>query len=96
MNSGNTIKMVKMKLLSCATVIALFTFVPNKANLCMAKVKIQTGIKLRHFGLYVTKAKLFLSTTGLERPYGKTFISVTEVSVAKTEISLTGPARHFI
>ena len=40
--------------------------------------------------------KSFVPVTGLECSYGKKFIPVTEISVAKTEISVTGPARALI
>ena len=40
--------------------------------------------------------KSFVPVTGLECSYGKIFIPVTEISVAKTEISVTGPARPLI
>ena len=36
--------------------------------------------------------KSFVPVTWLECSYGKIFIPVTEISVAKTEISVTGPA----
>ena len=75
---------------------------PNKANSHTSKVEIHTRSKLCHFvGLYVVRAKLFclksfVPVTGLECSYGKIFIPVTEISVAKTEISVTGPARPLI
>ena len=40
--------------------------------------------------------KCFIPVTGLECSYGEIFIPVTEISVAKTEISVTGPARPLI
>ena len=40
--------------------------------------------------------KSFVPVTGLECSYGKIFIPVTEISVAKTEISVSGPARPLI
>ena len=75
---------------------------PNKAKSHTSKVEIHTRSKLCHFvGLYVVRAKLFclksfVPVTGLECSYGKIFIPVTEISVAKTEISVTGPARPLI
>ena len=68
----------------------------NKANSHTPKEEIHTRPKLCHFGLYVVRATLFclksfVPVTGLECSYGKIFFSVTEISVAKTEISVTGP-----
>ena len=40
--------------------------------------------------------KSFVPVTGLECSYGKIFIPVNEISVAKTEISVTGPARPLL
>ena len=40
--------------------------------------------------------KSFVSVAVLECSFGKIFIPVTEISVAKTEISVTGPARLLI
>ena len=40
--------------------------------------------------------KKFRSVTGLECLYGKIFIPVTEISVAKTKISVSGPAEPLI
>ena len=66
----------------------------NKANLHTPKVEIHTRPKLCHFGCYVVRAKLFclksfVLVTGLKCSYEKIFILVTEISVAKTEISVT-------
>ena len=65
------------------------------------EVEIHTRPRLYLFGRYLVKAKLFcrkcfVSVTGLECSCGKIFILVTEISVPKTEISLTEPARPFI
>ena len=65
------------------------------------EVEIHRLQKVCHFGRYDAKAKLFcqksfVPVTGLECSYGKIFIPVTEISVAKTEISVTGPARPLI
>ena len=65
------------------------------------EVEIHTRPKSYHFGRYLVKANLFcgkcfVPVTGLECLYGKIFFSVTEISVAKTEISVTGPARPLI
>ena len=69
-----------------------------KANLHTPKVEIHTRQKLCHFGCYVAKAKLFClkvasRLSGLECSYGRIFIPVTEISFAKTDISVNGPAR---
>ena len=103
MNSRNTTKMVEHKLILFATVRTLwdpFNFI-NKAISRTPEVEIHTRPKLYHFGRYLVQAKLFcrkcfVSVTGLECSYGKIFIPVTEISVAKTEISVTGPARPLI
>ena len=73
----------------------------NKAISHTAEVEIHTRPKLYHFGHYLVKAKLFcrkcfVLVTGLECSYGKIFIPVTEISVGKTETSVTGPARPLI
>ena len=96
MNSRNTTKMVEHKLVLFATVIALWTLV----TLLIKPIR-HTRPKLCHFGCYVVKAKLFclksfVPVTGLECSYEKIFIPVTEISVAKTEISVTGPTRPLI
>ena len=64
-------------------------------------MEIHTRAKSYHFGRYLVKAKVFcrkcfVPVTGLECSYGKILIPVTEISVAKTEISVTGPARPLI
>ena len=99
----NTTKMVEHKLILFATVRTLWTlgnFI-NKAIAHTPEVEIHARPKLYHFGRYLVKAKLFcrkclVPVTGLECSYGKIFIPVTEISVAKTEISITGPARPLI
>ena len=103
MNSRNTTVMLEHKLTFFATVIALWTLVCvrnfiNKAISHTPDVEIHTRPKLCHFGRYLMKAKLFclkcfVPVTRLECSYGKIFIAVTEISVAKTEISITGPDR---
>ena len=104
MNSRNTTKMVEHKFVLFATFQSFldpcnFT---NKANWHTSKLEIHIRSKLCHFvGRYVVRAKLFClkrfnPVTGLECSYGKIFIPVTEISVAKTEISVTGPARTLI
>ena len=64
-------------------------------------MEIHTRPKLCHFGRYVVRAKLFclksfVPVTQLKCSYEKIFIPVTEVSVEKTEISVTGPAQPLI
>ena len=78
-----------------------FCNLTNKANLHSPKEEIHTRPKLCHFGLYVVRATLFClnsfaPVTRLECSDGKIFIPVTEISVAKTEISVIGPARPLI
>ena len=73
----------------------------NEAISHTPEVEIHTRPKLYHFCRYLVKAKLFcqkcfVPVTGLECSYGKIFIPVNEISVAKTEISVTGPARPLI
>ena len=65
------------------------------------EVEIRTRPNLYHFARYLVKAKLFcrkcfVPVTGLECSCGKIFIPATEISVAKTEISVTGPTRPLI
>ena len=86
-----TIKIVEHKHISFATVIALWTLV-NSENGNIYKTKTMP---------YVTQAKLsclehFVPVTGLEPSYGKIFIPVTEISVAKTDISVTRAVWPFI
>ena len=104
-NSRNTTKMVEDKLVLFGTVIALWTPC-NFTN----KAKLHTGTKWKyiprpkccHFGRYVVRAKLFclkcfIPVIGLECSYmGKVFIPVIEISIVRTEISVTGPARPLI
>ena len=92
---------MKHKLVSFATVIALWTLVNLLIKLIrmLLKWKYIHCKKLCHFGRYDAKTKLFcqksfVPVTRLECSYGKIFIPVTEISVAKTEISVTGPARR--
>ena len=73
----------------------------NKANSHTPKEEIHTRPKLCYFDLYVVRATLFclksfVPVTGLECSHGKIFITVTEISVAKTEILVTGPAQPLI
>ena len=93
------------KLVLFATVIALWTLVTLLIELIRSltsKVEIYTRPKLCHFCRYVVRAKLFClkSFAGPGHRAGvfifEIFISVTEISVAKTEISVTGPVRPLI
>ena len=73
----------------------------NKANSHTPNEEIHTRPKLCHFGLYVVRATLFclkrfVPVTGLQCSYRKIFIPITETSVAKTDISVAGPARPLI
>ena len=83
--------------LGCRSLVNSSNFT-YKANLHTPKVEIHTRQKLCHFGCCVAKAKLFCLKVssrlpGLECSYGRIFIPVTEISFAKTETSVTGPAR---
>ena len=87
------------RLLSLSPIMAL----GNKPNSHTPKVEIHTRQKLWYFGLgaMLRKRSYFVLKVssrlpGLECSCGKTFIPVTEISVAKTEISVTGPARLLI
>ena len=95
--------MVKCKLVSFATVIALWTLV----NLLIKLIRMLLKWKYIHCKNYAILAamirkrsyfvkKVSSRSPGLECSYGKIFIPVTEISVAKTEISVTGPARALI
>ena len=72
----------------------------NKANSHTPKEEIHTRPKLCHFDLYVMRATLFclksfVSLTGLECSYEKTFIPVTEISVASRDLgNQASPASH--
>ena len=100
-NWRNTTKMVEHKpciVRDCHSFVEPCNFTNIDSH--TPKEKIYTWQKLCHFGLYVGRAtpfsKSFVPVTGLECSYGKIFIPVTEISVAKTEISVTGPARPLI
>ena len=89
--------MVEYKLVLFSIVLALWTLVTLLINL------VRHTKKICHFGryMYVVRAKLFclksfVPVTGLECPHEKIFIPVTEISVTKTEISVTGPAQPLI
>ena len=103
MNSRNTTKMVGHKFVSvrdCHSYVDSCNFI-SKAISHTPEVEIHTRPKLYHFGCNVVRAKLFcpkcfVPVTGLECPYAKIFIPVTKISVAKSEISVTGPAQPLI
>ena len=103
MNSRNTIKMVEHKFVLFATFIPLWTLVTLLIKLIhiLLKWKYIQDQNYAILARYVVRAKLFclksfVPVTGLECSRGKIFIPVTEISVAKTEISVTGPARPLI
>ena len=103
MKFKNKTKMVKHKLVSFATVVALWTLV----NLLIKLIRMLLKWKYIHCKNYAILAammrkrsyfvkKVSSRSPGLECSYEKIFIPVTEISVAKTEISVTGPARPLI
>ena len=103
MKFKNKTKMVKHKLVSFATVVALWTLV----NLLIKLIRMLLKWKYIHCKNYAILAammrkrsyfvnKVSSRSPGLECSYGKIFIPVTEISVAKTDISVTGPARPLI
>ena len=98
--SPNTTKIMEHKLESFPAVVALWTLLTLLIKLIRLLLKWNT--KVCHFGCYVAKTKLFCLkkvSSRLLRPecsYGNIFIPITEISVAKTEILVTGPARLFI
>ena len=85
--------MVKHKLVSFATVVALWTLVTsitNKANSHAFEVEIHTLQRLCHCeSEAILSKKVSSRSPELECSYGKIFIPVTEISVAKTS-----PASH--
>ena len=96
-------KMVKHKLVSFATVVALWTLV----TLLMKLIRMLLKWKYIHCKNYAILAamirkrsyfvkKVSSRSPGLECSYEEIFIPFTEISVAKTEISVTGPARPLI
>ena len=103
MKFKNKTKMVKHKLVSFATVVALWTLVNLLIKLIRMLLKWKY-INCKNYAIlaammrkrsYFVK-KVSSRSPGLECSYGKIFIPVTEISVAKTEISVTGPARPLI
>ena len=105
MNSRNTTKLVEHKFVLFATFKAFWTLATLLIKLIRILLKWKYIQDQNYMPLcwprYVLRAKLFclnsfVPVTGLEFSYGKIFIPVTEISVAKTEISVTGPARPLI
>ena len=99
--SWNVLSIITVCVRSCLQSMCSYVFPLNKAISHTSEVGIHTRPKLCHFGRYLMKAKLFclkffVPVTGLECSYEKIFIPVTEISVAKSEISVTGPARPLI
>ena len=98
--SPNTTKIMEHKLESFPAVVALWTLLTLLIKLIRLLLKWNT--KVCHFGCYVAKTKLFCLkkvSSRLLRPecsYGNIFIPVTEISVAKAEISVTRPALPLI
>ena len=98
--------MVEHKLVLFATVTALWSLVTLLIKLIHILLKRkyirdQNYAKLCYFGFYVMRATLFclksfVPMTGLECSYGKIFLPVTEILVAKNKISVTGPAQPLI
>ena len=103
MHETQLIKMVEHKIISFATVIALFTLV----TLLMKLTRIFQNWKYKqnqNYAILVAMLrkrsffclKIVVSVTWLERSYEKIFIPVTDISVAKREISVTGSVWPFI
>ena len=95
--------MVEHKLVSFASVAALWTLVTLLLKLIrlLLKWKYIQGKKCAIFAAMLRKWSHFVLKVssrlpGLECSYGKIFIPVTEISVAKLEISITGPPRPLI
>ena len=103
MNARNTNKMVEHNLYYSrqSEPCGPFNFI-NKAFSHTPEVEIRTRPKLIPFWPLSGESKAILSkmfrpdVSWLECSYGKIFIPVIEISVAKTEISVTGPARPLI
>ena len=79
---------------------SFFFFFTKKVNSHAFKVEIHTRQKLCHFGRYDAKTKLFcqqsvVPVTGLECSYGVSS-PVTDISVAKTEISVSRARDPFL
>ena len=93
--------MVKHKLVSFATAVALWTLITFLLKLIRMLLKWQY-IHCKNYAILaamIRKRSYFVKKVSsrsprLECSYGKIFIPVTEISVAKTEISVTGPARR--
>ena len=90
-------------LASFATVVPLWTLVTLLIKLIRMLLKWKY-IHCKNYAILAAmmrKRSYFVSkvssrSPGLERSYEEIFIPVTEISVAKTEISVTGPARPLI
>ena len=102
MQETQLIKMVEHKIISFATVIALFTLVTLLMKLILIfqnwKYKqnqnyaiLVAMLRKRYFCL-----KNVVSVTWLERSFEKIFSPVTDISDAKNEISVTGSVWPFI
>ena len=107
MNSRYTTKMVEHKLILFASVKTLCTLVTLLIKLFRTLLKWKY-IQDQNYTILVAtsgvsgESEAILSKMfrhghrGLECSYGKIFIPVTEISVAKTEISVTGPTGPLI
>ena len=95
MNLRNTTKMVEHKLVFFATVRALWSLVTLLIKLIRTLLK-RKYIQDQNYAILAymlwERRYSFVPVTGLECSYGKIFIPVTEISIAKTEVSVTGPA----
>ena len=102
-NARNKTKMVIHNLVSFATVVALCALVTLLIKLIRMLLKWKY-IHCKNYAILATmmrKRSYFVTKVssrshGLECSYEKIFILVTEILVAKTEISVTGPARPLI
>ena len=91
---------MKHKLVSFATVAALRTLVTLLIKLIrmLLKLKYIHGKNYAILAAVMQKRSYFVKNVSSRSPwleclYGKIFILVSEISVAKSEISVTGPAR---
>ena len=91
-NSRNKTKMVKYKLASFATVVALWTLL----TLLIKLIRMLLKWKYIDCKNYAILAASFVLVTRSGVFIWEIFIPVTEISVAKTEISVTGPAQPLI
>ena len=102
-NSENTIEMVENILILFATAIALFILVTLLIKLIriFQKWKYIQDLNYAILVAMLRKRSYFclknvVPVTRLKRSYRKMFIGDTNISVAKTAILITGPARPFI